>query len=97
MIFLLSFALSILCGFGIEQWIAKQKNFLLYRGFAMRQVEGVFDSECDEADVDLVVQNDAKSTDNRINHQFQIFSKKSLDQASGIDQLVTQIVKEGIL
>ena len=50
-----------------------------------------------EADADLVVQNDAKSTDNRINHQFQIFSKKSLDQASGIDQLVTQIVKEGIL
>lgn len=61
------------------------------------QVKEKIDKLFNEASADLVVQNDIKSTENRINHQFQIFSKSNMTQASGVDELVTQIVKEGIL
>ena len=62
-----------------------------------QQVKEKISKLFNEAHADIVVQNDVKSTENRKTHQFQIFSKENVAHASGIDELVSQIVKEGVL
>ncbi len=51
----------------------------------------------EEAHADLVVQNDILSTRDRNNHRFQIFNRNKITQASGVEELVSEIVKAGVL
>ncbi len=51
----------------------------------------------EEAHADLVVQNDILSTRDRSNHRFQIFNRNKITHASGVEELVSEIVKAGVL
>ncbi len=71
--------------------------FKLTSNASEQQVSEKITKILEEAHADLVVQNDILSIHDRNNHRFQIFNRNKMTQALGVEELVSEIVKAGVL
>jgi phosphopantothenoylcysteine decarboxylase/phosphopantothenate--cysteine ligase len=84
----------------LKEW-SKNKNikliaFKLTSQAPEDQIKSKVIKILEEAHADAVVQNDIKSVADRDLHKFKIFNRNNITEATGVDNLINEIVKVGI-
>lgn len=83
----------------LKRW-SQNKNlkliaFKLTSGASDEQVQEKVMKIMEDAQADAVIQNDVSTLSDRKKHQFLIFNKKNITPATGVTELISEIVKEG--
>lgn len=85
----------------IKSWsrnkVVKVVAFKLTSDSSDEQILSKVQSLMEEANADIVVQNDTRVWTNRDQHEFQLFFKEKRERVVGVQDLVSHFLKEGVL